>query len=945
MDSAESLDTGTQRAFATVNLILVGLGTAVMLGWSLELPTVVRVNPSFVPMQFNTAVGVALAGVGLLAGISRQRWLGLVTATLVFLLGLTSLMQDVTGVRLGIDTLFLHPFITQMSTFPGRPSPNSSLAFISLGVGIFLFAWGLRQRWICWAIGLLGSATATIGAVSLLGYLTGVEAAFRLVNHAGMALPAAVAFVVAGGSLSGFVAQTARLGMPDRQIDWAPWAAALSVLVAAAFLWCGLRANEAAYSQRRLTAEAYFLRQGIAAPIREDLEALQRLAWRLERAGVPPGAEWWADARRYLETEPYYVLLWADKDFGIRSAISLVRPDQRYALHLPTINDTSNGPLVELGSRKIFRSAVIELPEGGAGFYAFMPIRQGRSVAGYLVALVDLNAMLFPLLDEYLQRGYRFVLFEDGNRLALNGGAQPFVAARSADYEVAIPIAGKAWRLALYRMPKGVAATRTALPETVLVLGLVLAVLLGIALRSRQLLAVRASHLTRSKQGLEKEVAQRGEELAYLATHDALTGLPNRMLFSEHLRQALVEADRHNRRLTVICLAIDHFQEVNNSLGHAAGDDLLCAFSQRVGQCLRRSDVLARLGGDEFIILCPEIVAPDFTIGITEKILSIMEEGFHAGSNEVVVTTSIGVALYPESGKTVEALIKNADAAMRQAKAAGRNTYVLYGPELGKTAHARVDLRRALRYAVRNGELRVHYQPQVELADGRIVAAEALVRWERPGHGLVPPNSFIPLAEESDLIVQIDSEVLRHVAADLQCWSENGFPLPKISVNVSARQLYRGRLLDDFRQVLDHYPAARGRLEVELTERLLVDAVPQNRRVLDALVDLGVTFAIDDFGTGYSSFGYFRDFLIHTLKIDRSFIQQLAEEAADARITLAIIGLAKTFDIEVVAEGVELPAQQAFLCQHGCARAQGWLFGKPMPTDEFIAHWKQARAV
>ncbi|MCO6442156.1 MAG: EAL domain-containing protein [Nitrococcus mobilis] len=904
------MDTGTQCAFAAVNLILVGLGTAVMAGWYLDVPTVVRPSQSFAPMQFNTALGIAIAGVGLLAGVFRQRWLGLVTAVLVFLLGLTSLIEDVTGVRLGIDTLFFHPFIMEVSTSPGHPSPNSSLALITLGVGIFLFAWGLHRGWVCWATGLIGSVTTTIGAVSLLGYLTGVEAAFRLISQAGMALPTAVAFAVAGASLTGFVAHTTQLGMPDRQIDWAPWAATLSVLVAAVFLWSGLRANESDYSKRRLTAEVYFLRQRIAAPIREDLEALQRMAWRLESAGVPPGAEWEADARRYLETEPYYVLLWVDKDFGIRSAISLVRPEQHNALRLPAIDDKSNAPLVELGGRKLFRSSVIELPEGGAGFYAFMPIRRGQSVAGYLVALVDLDAVLLPLLEEYLQRGYRFVLFEGGNRLVLTGAAEPSAAWRSADYEVAIPVAGKNWRLVLCRMPKGAAATRTALPETVLVLGLMLAVLLGIALRSRQLLAVRASYLTRSKQGLEKEVAQRSEELAYLATHDALTGLPNRMLFSEHLRQALVEADRQNRRLAVICLAIDHFQEVNNSLGHAAGDDLLRAFSRRVARCLRRRDVLARLGGDEFVILCPRIAAADFTIGTAEKILSAMEEGFRAGSSEVVVTTSIGVALYPESGETTEALIKNADTAMRQAKAAGRNTYVLYGPELGKTALARVELRRALRYAVRNGELQVYYQPQVALADGRIVAAEALVRWERPGHGLVPPSSFIPLAEESDLIVQIDSEVLRHVAADLQCWSENALPLPRISINVSARQLYRGRLLDDFREVLDHYPAARRRLEVELTERLLVDAVPQNRRVLDALVELGVTFAIDDFGTGYSSFSYFRDFPIHTLKIDRSFIRHLAEEAADARITLVIIGLAKTFGMEVVAEGVELPAQQ-----------------------------------
>ena len=945
MDYAESPERPTQRVFAVINLILVGLGAAVMAGWYLQLPSVVRLSPSFVPMQFNTAAGVALAGIGLLAGAFRQRWLGFVAAMLVLLLGLASLFEDVTGTRLGIDTLFIDPFLTEMSFAPGRPSPNSSFAFVFLGAGIALFALDLRQRWVRWAVGLIGSATTTMGAVPLLGYVTGVEAAFRLVSHTGMALSAAVAFVLAGGSLTGIAARRTQITTPNRQIDWAPWAASLAVLVAAVFLWSGLRANEAAYATRRLAAEAYFLSQAIAAPIREDLEALQRMAWRMEADRRPPGAQWESDARRYLETDPYYALLWADRDLAVRSVITAMPAVDSEALRLPAIDDLSSGSPVKLAGRRLFRSSVTEVyGKGGAGFYAFMPIRQSKEIVGYFIALVDLKAVLSPLAETYRQRGYRFVLFEDGRSLALGAAAEPFAAQRSADYEVTIPVAGKDWKLAIYRVQKGAAGIRTALPETVLVLGLVLAMLLGIALRSRQLLAMRASDLTRSKQGLEKEIAQRSEELSYLATHDLLTELPNRMLFSEHLRQALAEADRKKRRLAVICLAIDHFQEVNNSLGHAAGDDLLRAFSQRVAQCLRRSDVLARLGGDEFIIMCPDLGEFDRAVGIAEKVLSAMVEGFRAGSNEVAVTTSIGVARYPDSGTTAEALIQNADAAMRQAKAAGRNTYVLYGPELGEAALARVDLRRALRYAVRNGELRVHYQPQVSLADGRIVAAEALVRWDRPGHGLVPPNSFIPLAEESDLIVQIDSEVLHHVAADLQRWSEEGLALPWVSINISARQLYKERLLDDFREILSAYPAARGRLEVELTERLLVDAVPQNRRVLDALIDLGVRFAIDDFGTGYSSFSYFRDFRIHTLKIDRSFIQQLAEDAADARITLAIISLAKTFDISVVAEGVELPSQQQFLFQHGCTRAQGWLFGKPMPGDEFIDYCKRARA-
>lgn len=928
--------------FALLNWALVGLGSVVMAGWYLELETVVRIHSSFVPTQFNTALGIALAGVGLLGGVYRRSWLSGPCGVLICLLGVFSLVEDVTGQRLGIDMLFLDPFITEMTISPGRPSPNSSLAFVVLGVGIACLVGGAGRRVVQWVAGIAGSTAAVMGAVPLLGYATGVDAAFRLVSETGMGLPTAVAFMLAGSSLTGLAVWSTAAPTPGRRIDWAPWAAGLAALVATGLLWSGLRATEALYMERRLNAESHFLRAEISNILGKNLDALQHMVWRIEAGILTPGSGWVADAQRYLQTEPYQALIWMTPDLQIRAAVPVDWQDREDRLGQAlgrSVTDRSATQLTEP-----YFSSAVALPDGQSGFYVILPIAQQQALTDYLVALVDVRSMLGPLLDQYTERGYGAALLQGEKLIARTGAGSPAASPEPPLFELPLPGAGADWRLQIVPLEDSPEAAVTNMPDMVLILGSLLAALLGLLLRSRQLIATHARYLSRSKRGLEKEVVERGEELTHLATHDPLTGLPNLALFKEQVRPFLAAAKARNQRTAVLCLGIDHLQEINNSLGHANGDALLCAFAQRLTRTIHVTDILARLGGDEFVIFTTEPDGRCHATELAQDILEAMTDGFRVGGREVAVTTSVGIALYPRAGEDIEALVKNADAAMHQAKTAGRNTYVLYGPELGQAARARLDMRNALRHALRDAELQVYYQPQVTLADGRIAAAEALVRWERPGYGLVPPEQFIPLAEESDLIVQIDSEVLHRVAQDLQDWSEFGGVLPVVAVNVSARQLQQDYLLDDVRRVLASCPAARGHLEVELTERLMIDAIPQHRYMLETLVELGVQISIDDFGTGYSSFSYFRDFPVHAVKIDRSFIEHVHRGGADARIALAMIALANAFDMTVVAEGVELPAQHAFLRQHGCTRGQGWLFGRPMRAEAFITTWRRASA-
>ncbi|WP_246191407.1 bifunctional diguanylate cyclase/phosphodiesterase [Aureimonas leprariae] len=413
----------------------------------------------------------------------------------------------------------------------------------------------------------------------------------------------------------------------------------------------------------------------------------------------------------------------------------------------------------------------------------------------------------------------------------------------------------------------------------------------------------------------------------HLALHDALTGLPNRVLFHQRLGQAL-EADADERsRLAVLCLDLDHFKEVNDTLGHAAGDILLQEVGQRLNACILPSDTVARLGGDEFAIVQNGVNQPLEANALSRRILESLNRPYMVDGSELHVGVSIGVAFAEAENDGADALLKNADIALYRAKQSGRATMRVFEPRMDIELQARKALEYDLRQALARNQLEVHYQPLVELENGRIAGVEALARWRHPEHGLVPPSSFIPLAEDTGLIVGIGEWVLRTACAQAAAWPEL-----RVAVNLSPIQFRHSELVETVRQVLVDTGLAPHRLELEITESVLLHDAAAAREILTALKETGVFIVMDDFGTGYSSLGYLNSFPFDKIKIDKSFISDLSAEKSNA-IVRSVIGLGQSLNMITTAEGVETPEQVEFLLREGCEQVQGYHFGRPIPAD------------
>ncbi len=425
------------------------------------------------------------------------------------------------------------------------------------------------------------------------------------------------------------------------------------------------------------------------------------------------------------------------------------------------------------------------------------------------------------------------------------------------------------------------------------------------------------------------------ERLSFLANYDALTGLPNRVLLLDRLKQNLSRVPWHCRNVALLFCDLDRFKLVNDTLGHNAGDHLLKNIADRLQSCVRSGDTVARLGGDEFVVLLNDVAKPDDITKIAKKIIQMVSVPLNLFGQEVYVTASIGISIAPNDGQDPETLIKHADIAMYRAKEEGKNTYQYYSPSMSKRASERLILESALHRAIEMNELKTFYQPKVDLKTGIIVGAEALVRWEHPERGLIPPNDFLPLAEESDLIIAIDDQMLANACTQAKCWQLAGYSPLIVSVNLSDRQFKRENLYQTICAALEKYGLESECLELELTEKIIMQSLDSATATLDKLRDLGVQLSIDDFGTGYSSLTQLQRCPIDTLKIDRSFIRDIETSQNNSAITEAIIAMAHKLNIKVIAEGVETEAQKRFLIERNCQQAQGYLYSPPVPPEEF----------
>ncbi len=432
------------------------------------------------------------------------------------------------------------------------------------------------------------------------------------------------------------------------------------------------------------------------------------------------------------------------------------------------------------------------------------------------------------------------------------------------------------------------------------------------------------------------ETKRNQEQIAYQAYHDALTGLPNRLLFNDRLKMALARAQRKHTGLAVMFLDLDRFKNINDSLGHAVGDRLLQSVAKRLVHWLREEDTVARLGGDEFIMLLQDTMDPEYAMHVGQRILESLSEPFRVGGQDLYVSASIGITLYPHDGRDLETLVSNADIAMYRAKEEGRNNCKLFTPAMNQQVVQRMALETSLRRALDEGEFLLHYQPKVDLRSGQVVGVEALVRWLKPGEGLIPPDEFIPVAEETGLIVPLGHWVLRTACAEIKKWHQMGYRDLHMAVNISPRQFMQKDLVQMVREILRETRLDPCHLELEITENVVMFNVEEAIVTLKELKDLGVRLSMDDFGRGYSSLYYLKRFPMDALKIDRSFVGDIVTDPDDASIVNTIISMSRSLGLEVVAEGVETTDQLDFLRSNACNQMQGFLFSRPVSGEQLV---------
>ncbi|KAF0101101.1 MAG: response regulator receiver [bacterium] len=436
--------------------------------------------------------------------------------------------------------------------------------------------------------------------------------------------------------------------------------------------------------------------------------------------------------------------------------------------------------------------------------------------------------------------------------------------------------------------------------------------------------------------GVARDVTAHREAEAltlYQANHDALTGLPNRNLFRDHLGLALIQARRNQGRIAVLFLNLDRFKHVNDLIGHAKADELLREVGERIQRCLRGGDTLARFVGDEFLLLTPCFQHEGEVLDLVERINQELTEPFRNAGRSIHLSISAGIAMYPEHGESADALIRHANIALYHGRLAGSNTHSFFMREMGESADQRLKLQSELRYAIRHDQFELYYQPQVDIGSGRVKGVEALVRWNHPELGLLPPGEFLPLAEEADLIGDLGEWVIRSACKTLRNWFAQGIAPPRVAINISPQHLDEADFVERFVGLLEEYQIEPARIEVELTENLFIRDPHVVAEKLHSLAAHGVMIAIDDFGTQYSSLSYLQKFPIHTLKIDKSFVWEIDREYRQHAIIKAIISIAHGLGLNLIAEGVETDEQLRFLENQGCDEIQGYLISKPLKRE------------
>lgn len=708
----------------------------------------------------------------------------------------------------------------------------------------------------------------------------------------------------------------------------------LVFLAIASGLKYGIDKQDREQIQASLANEAQAMADNLEREFLVHLEAIRRMAQRMEANPDMRESTWSQDARNYLnDFGVYQAIEWIDRDFVIRW-LEPLSGNREVVGYNVAFNAERRAALEQArASGTIDISGVIDLRQGGQGLVIYVPIHAGADNNGFMAGVFKMETLARQLLTSRVLDAFR-IRITDGDELAYELNTSSETATGFA-YTAPVELPTLDWALTVTPSAAWVDSQRSFWPSATFMFVLFMGILTSLTTLLVQLILKRNRALLKTRRELESEIDQRKavqQDLARLESTDALTGLANRRFFMEDLTHTLSIADRQMRQVALVMMDLDRFQMLNDSLGHQFGDELLIKVSERLNRLSNEKVLVAYSGGDEFMVCQQHVDELDDVINLLGQIKQCFAEPFEVQGEAHSVTATMGIAVYPQSGLDADTLLRNADVALYRAKEQGRNTYQFYTEGMQDREVLRLELDKDLSHALANDEFVLYFQPQVDLESSEIHSVEALIRWQHPRRGLLPPVEFIPLAEESGRITEIGRWVVMAACRQLAQWQGTEFEHLRIAVNLSGRELDDESLVDHIRDALEANSVPPRRLEVELTEEIFIQNIEHNLDQLSRLHKLGVHLAIDDFGVGYSSLGYLRDFPVDLLKIDRSFITDVTERHDDAVITRAVINLAHNLGIQVVAEGVETMEQLVFLKNHRCDLVQGYLISRPVPA-------------
>ncbi len=710
----------------------------------------------------------------------------------------------------------------------------------------------------------------------------------------------------------------------------------LTFLAMATGLKIGLDSEEDAQIRQTLALDTETLARRLEQDFLNHVIALRRMANRLDVQPDLPQAVWREDARHYLQDfQTFQAIEWIDENLVIRWIEPMAGNEAAlgYNAGFTPARRQELKRAQEEGALNI--SGVIRLTQGGPGLVVYAPVGAGEDNNGFIAGVFRMERLADALILPRIRGNFSVELLEDGEVTFSLPAAGPAQTEFSHTTQTNLP--SVEWALRVRPTAEWIQRYRSPWPWVTFISMLTLGVLGSLTILLVQLIFKRNQALLRTRQELEEEIDQRvaiQQDLARLESTDTLTGLANRRFFMEDLQHTLSQADRQLRQVALVMMDLDRFQMLNDSLGHHFGDELLAQVSARLDALSSERVMVGYSGGDEFMICQQHVEDIDDVIHLLGLLKGCFDEPFEVHGQRHHVTATMGVAVYPQSGLDADTLLRNADIALYRAKEQGRNTYQFYTEGMQEREVRRLELDKDLSEALARNEFELYYQPQLDLATSQTTSVEALIRWNHPQRGLVPPVDFIPLAEESGRITEIGRWVIRAACQQLRQWQGSSLAGLGIAINLSGRELAEADLPNFLSACFREYGVEPGQLEIELTEESFIANIEHNHRQLRRISDLGVKLAIDDFGVGYSSLGYLRDFTVDQLKIDRSFITDVTQKHDDAVITRAVINLAHNLGIRVVAEGVETEDQLRFLRQNRCDMAQGYLMSRPVRAGE-----------